>query len=81
MKPIERNKKDVFFFADHYGWQEIDFQENIGLAIYYKDCVKMNVYLSKMTVVLNISGKQISLKNVSMIEFEKICIEPAKKLR
>ena len=32
------------------GWSEIDYQEEIGLVRYYKDGVKMNIYLSTMTV-------------------------------
>lgn len=83
MKDIERNKADIFFMADNYGWMQINFEANIGKISFFNSShnVRLDVYLTKMTVIINISKKQISIKKCSIIEFEQICINPAKKIR
>lgn len=80
MKSIDKNKEACFFLADNYGWQEIEFNESSGMVSYYKDAIRLDVYLTKMTVCICINKKQIFLKRVSMLEFEKICINPEQKI-
>lgn len=45
---IKGNKDEIDKLAAKYGFELIDYQENIGLCRYYKLGVKINVYLSKI---------------------------------
>ena len=57
--------------GESHGWKVIDWQSNIGLLSFEKDKMRINVYITKMTVGVCLNhpkqGKtQLYRKNVSM---------------
>ena len=72
---------DVDSLAKLEGWSRFDYQENIGMVSYSKNNVRVNVYLSKMTVSTAMNhpkkGKtQLFRRNVSMEQLWKLFKNP-----
>ena len=76
MKSITQKKDECFFFADNYGWEEFDFQDNIGMVSYVKGDFRINIYLTKMTLGIIKDRKTYYHKKVTPIKLEKIFINP-----
>jgi hypothetical protein len=58
---VKKDKVDEL--ATRHGYTLIDYQENIGLASYSKDGIRINVYLTTMTVgtcLIHPKKKQLS---------------------
>ena len=67
--------------AFHYGWKMIDRQENIGMISFERDNVRINIYVTKMTVATCLphptkGATQLFRKNVSGETLQKIFINP-----
>lgn len=72
---------DIDKLASESGWLKIDYQENIGMVSYSKNKVRINVYLSRMTVSTAMKhpkkGKtQLFRRDVNLQELEKMFINP-----
>lgn len=78
---IQNRLDKIESIAGVYGWEKIDYQENIFLIRYSYKGNKINVYLSTLTVSTCINhpkkGKtQLFRKNLSYKEIEKIFQNP-----
>lgn len=79
---IYKTKKDkVDEVAFKHGYASIDYQENIGLASYSKDGVRINVYLTTMTVGTCLihpkkKATQLFRRNVCLKALEEIFENP-----
>jgi len=61
--------------AYQYGYAMLDYQENINMVSFVKQNVRINVYLTKMTVgVCEKGSPQIFKKNVNSHYLEQIFI-------
>ena len=74
-------KEKVDQLAIKYEYAIIDFQENIGLASYSKDGVRINVYLTTLTIGTclihpNKKATQLFRRNVDMKTLEGIFENP-----
>lgn len=72
---------DMAGLGQKYGWRVIDWQGNIGMLSLWRDEVRLNIYVSTMTVgtCLNHPKKgktQLFRKNVTPDELEKILKKP-----
>jgi len=72
---------EVEGLAKKNGWLKIDYQENIGMVSFKKDRVRVNVYLSRMTVSTAMKhpkkGKtQLFRQDVSLEQLEEIFKNP-----
>lgn len=75
--PIDEIEK----LANANKYFRLDYQENIGMVSYSNGAVRINIYLSKMTVSTGLDhpkqGKtQMFRKNVTLVELEKLFINP-----
>lgn len=79
---IHKNpKQTIDELATKNGYTSIDYQENIGLASYSKDGVRINVYLTTMTVGTCLihpkkKATQLFRKNIDMKALEEIFENP-----
>jgi len=74
---------DIDALANKEGWLKIDYQENLGMVSYSKDRVRVNVYLSKMTVSTAMKhpkkGKtQLFRRDVSLEQLAELFKNPRK---
>lgn len=74
-------KEKVDEVATKHGYASIDYQENIGLVSYSKDGVRVNVYLTKMTVGTCLvhpkkGATQLFRRNVDMKTLSEIFENP-----
>ena len=74
-------KQKIDELAAKHGYTPIDFQENIGLVSYSKDGVRINVYLTTMTVGTCLvhpkkQATQLFRKDVDLKALEKIFVNP-----
>ena len=81
LRQLVSDGNKVLEMAKKYGYESIDFQENIGMASFTKADVRINVYLTKRTVgtCLNHPSKgktQLFRKNCSWDEIEMIFKNP-----
>lgn len=68
-------------FAKKYNWQEIDYQDNIKMISFIKNGCRINIYLTKQTVVTCLKhpkkGKtQLFRKRLSVEEIEAVFVNP-----
>jgi hypothetical protein len=75
------NKETVQQLADSYNYQLIDFQKSIGMVSYYRDGVRINIYLTKGTVSTSMNhptkGKtQLFRKNITQQQLARIFKNP-----
>ena len=75
------DKLQIEKIAESYGWEFLDFQENIGMLSFIKDGMRINIYITKMTVATCLDhpklGKtQMFRKNVTEKELNKIFKNP-----
>lgn len=75
------HKEKIDELATKNGYATIDYQENIGLVSYSKDGVRVNVYLTTMTVGTCLihpkkKATQLFRKNVDLKALEEIFINP-----
>ena len=81
LQQLVNDGEKVLAIAKKYNYTSLDFQENIGMASFAKNNIRINVYLTKRTVgtCLNhpTKGKtQLFRKNVSWDEMERIFKNP-----
>jgi len=72
---------DVESLAKNYEWLRIDYQENIGMVSFKKDRIRVDVYLSTMTVATAMKhpkkGKtQLFRRDVSLEQLDNILKNP-----
>lgn len=72
---------DVESLAKNCGWLKIDYQENIGMVSFKKDKIRVDVYLSTMTVATAMKhpkkGKtQLFRRDVSLEQLDDIFKNP-----
>lgn len=75
MISITLNKNKSREYASNNGWTEIDYQDNIGLISFKKGHFRMNVYITRMTVVicnLETSVQLPSIKKVTHNELNEL---------
>lgn len=75
--------EEIKEMSENYGYNLIDYQENIGLISFGTDGVRINIYLTKMTVSTCINhpkkGKtQLFRKNVTVDLLKQIFEYPRK---
>lgn len=78
-----REKSEVDVIALQAGFECIDFQTNIGMASYRKGDVRINVYLTTLTVATALNhpkkGKtQLFRKNLNFVELRELFNNPRK---
>jgi len=72
---------DIDKLANESGWLKIDYQDNIGMVSYRKDKIRINIYLSRMTVSTAMKhpkkGKtQLFRQNVNLEQLTEIFKNP-----
>lgn len=75
------SKTETDKLAKTAGYDLIDFQEKIGMVSYWQDGVRINIYLTKLTVATCIDhpkkGKtQLFRKNITIEQLKKIFDNP-----
>jgi hypothetical protein len=75
------SKEKVDEVAAKQGYTSIDYQQNIGLVSYSKDGIRINVYLTTMTVGTCLihpkkKATQLFRKNVDLKTLDKIFANP-----
>lgn len=73
---MKKKINDICIIATHYGWDYFDYNDNNKMLSLVKDGMRINVFITKMTVAIVINRKQYFVKLVSMEKLEKIFINP-----
>jgi hypothetical protein len=78
---INQIMQAVMKIAFYYGWDYIDYQDDIEMISYSREDCRMNIYLTTMTVATALNhpykGKtQLFRKNVSLNLLEKLMMYP-----
>ena len=81
MRRDMENPQKIRAIAEHYKYKFEQHQESIGLLIFNKENVQINVYYTRMTVGTSLAhpkrGKtQLFRKHVTLEELEKIFKNP-----
>jgi hypothetical protein len=73
-----KNKKEIFnIFADHYGWDFVSSDKINGRLTYECDILKIDIYPSKMSIMLVYEGKDYFwIKNQTVNSIEEIFNNP-----
>lgn len=71
--------RDILTISTTYGWDFLHHDDNCKMLSVSKEKMRINIFYTKMTVVVCIpKQQQVALKKVSIGELEKIFIETGK---